>query len=621
MYPSTSENILSVPFTPTGNTIQLLEILAIFGAVLLLYVLFAVLLLLVSKLRDQLHLNQPACYEETAELASELPFRVDIDEEFLATNATLEILVRYLPADQTPLGPSGEAAPESHVFPSSNLTLFLGSLMEPFYAARAEADCPGFHSEATSLIADANAELARLEARVIAQRRRIAGLTYALTPLHKVPAELLAEIFLRVVDSADSDIRAAIVLSAVCAYWREMALQTPRMWTRGLKIDAVAASDQTVAVFTQLLQRSAPHPVDIRLHHKDGGTLKKDVLGAVAEISPRWGRFTTSFDFFRSVRPLHDGGSGEGSAPIDGGWESVSLALPSLTYIRVHCETLGNPIVLSAPRLTEADIAVHKYTNLRDFLPWAQLTTVALLNEKTRGFCAIMDRCTALTTLRLDVVAWRTTQRPQFAGMVTLPFLRVLEVCPVHRSSDGYTFEPFFEHYTFPALEDLQLAMEVEYATDVEAGFVAFLRRSPLLQRLRIHHCDMGPDILGHILHNISAVTTLELYYSRDCVTEAFFEALTHHPQDQAATVAASAQVPLMPRLHTLILEGTCAIYTVDALQGMIRSRWWVDDSDARDSPVARLKHVNVEYSVSLIGEDERFEELEKKLRKEGLDY
>ncbi|KAF7293831.1 F-box domain-containing protein [Mycena chlorophos] len=491
--------------------------------------------------------------------------------------------------------------------------------MEPFYAARAEADSPGFYSEATSLLADAHSELARLEARVIAQRRRIAGLSYALTPLHKVPVELLVDIFLRVVDSVD-DIRAAIVLSAVCAYWREMALQTPRIWTKGLKIDAVAASDETVAVFTKLLHRSAPHPVDIELHHKDGGTLRKDILGVVAKISPRWGRFTASFDFFRSVRPLHDSGSGEGSdsAPIDGGWESVSLALPSLTYICVQCETLSNPIVLSAPRLTEADIAVHKYINLRDFLPWSQLTSLVLLNENTRGFCAILDRCTALTSLRLDVVAWRTTRLPQFAGRVTLPCLRLLEVSPVHRSSDEYTFEPFFEHYTCPALEDLQLAMEIEYNTNVEADFVAFLRRSPVLQRLRIHHCDMGPDILGDILRNIPAVTTLELYYSRDCVTEAFFEALTYHPQEQAATTP--AQAPLMPRLHTLILEGTCGQYTVEALQGMIRSRWWVDDSEARDSPVARLKHVNVEYSVSLFGEDEHFEELEKKLRKEGLD-
>ncbi|KAF7293832.1 F-box domain-containing protein [Mycena chlorophos] len=106
---STGENILSAPFTRTGNTMQLLEILVIFGAVLLLYILFVVLLLLISKLRDQMQFKHESAeymsfIEEDSLEESGSPLRLEVDEAFMSTDVTIEVLVRYPPADPTQLG-------------------------------------------------------------------------------------------------------------------------------------------------------------------------------------------------------------------------------------------------------------------------------------------------------------------------------------------------------------------------------------------------------------------------------------------------------------------------------------------------------------------------------------
>ncbi|KAF8194311.1 hypothetical protein K438DRAFT_1588137, partial [Mycena galopus ATCC 62051] len=106
---------------------------------------------------------------------------------------------------------------------------------------------PTFESQAKILIAASEANIARIESQIRDlehlrnwERGIIARLRMAIAPVHKLPAELLAEIFLYTKDSSKGIaspftpsqrcIRSVHALTHVCAYWRSIAHSTPRLW-------------------------------------------------------------------------------------------------------------------------------------------------------------------------------------------------------------------------------------------------------------------------------------------------------------------------------------------------------------------------------------------------------
>ncbi|KAJ7607581.1 hypothetical protein FB45DRAFT_715317, partial [Roridomyces roridus] len=86
------------------------------------------------------------------------------------------------------------------------------------------------------------------------------------TPIHKLPTELLSETFLLAVDSVRDWLRQVLAISHVCAHWRRLACAMPRLWNRPLGLNLKRASSDTyLSTSKSFLERSAPLLIPITL--------------------------------------------------------------------------------------------------------------------------------------------------------------------------------------------------------------------------------------------------------------------------------------------------------------------------------------------------------------------
>ncbi|KAJ7890391.1 hypothetical protein B0H13DRAFT_2197988, partial [Mycena leptocephala] len=115
-------------------------------------------------------------------------------------------------------------------------------------------------------------DLAGLAAQKPGRQHQLALLWAALSPVARLPAELLVHIFTCCLDSTlhlfydvISPNNAPMVLTHVCSRWRAIALTTPRLWENmSLRLDEDPRS--RASFLPEVLLRSRPHPlfVDIR---------------------------------------------------------------------------------------------------------------------------------------------------------------------------------------------------------------------------------------------------------------------------------------------------------------------------------------------------------------------
>ncbi|KAJ7062282.1 hypothetical protein C8F01DRAFT_127571 [Mycena amicta] len=441
------------------------------------------------------------------------------------------------------------------------------------------------------------------------------------SPIQKLPAELLAEIFLNlvghVVYSHERTIpRAAVRLSSVCMYWRQLALNTPRMWlmpTR-LVLDASKESPRYLSMIKQIIERSSPLPLDITIHGQTRSSPPKPtfppLVAAVVSVAHRW----------REVSSIHV----DIVTPLD------AMGFPAFDHLQyvdlVLDETemppaIGPPssLFLHAPHLRRAHLHLADFGRLP--MPWAQLTQLSLLDQTTTrsGRLQLLDivmQCVSVARMYLHVVAWAETEIPGTGNIVCLEHLLDLDIRPTTDEESIPTFDPFFACFGFPALKILFISMVADEDTYLAMGgaFADFLERSPNLESLTLEYCDMDSALLDRILFAISSssITALTLRYCFDCVTNAFFKRLTYNHLESTS--------PLAPRLHTVNLALVGHDYDEDAVREMILSRWWTDDAlQALPAPplVARWKSIGIHVSSSFYSES--FVSMVSRVRAEGL--
>ncbi|KAE9405577.1 hypothetical protein BT96DRAFT_791989, partial [Gymnopus androsaceus JB14] len=83
-------------------------------------------------------------------------------------------------------------------------------------------------------------EISKLKLQKEAKLVEIVSLQDILSPIRRVPLEILSEIFESACVQDDEDgvflsvrraMRCALVITAVCSAWRKVALATPRIWS------------------------------------------------------------------------------------------------------------------------------------------------------------------------------------------------------------------------------------------------------------------------------------------------------------------------------------------------------------------------------------------------------
>lgn len=95
--------------------------------------------------------------------------------------------------------------------------------------------------------------------------RSIAAWKVVLSPVRHIPCEILGEIFAFCVDvadgtkSTDDPRESPILMSHICSRWRDVALNTPRLWDNLVFLFPNGFPKRAVPILRELVRRSTPH--------------------------------------------------------------------------------------------------------------------------------------------------------------------------------------------------------------------------------------------------------------------------------------------------------------------------------------------------------------------------
>ncbi|KAL1725541.1 hypothetical protein EV714DRAFT_221126, partial [Schizophyllum commune] len=125
---------------------------------------------------------------------------------------------------------------------------------------RAQGDIEEAETQLADLIASTRRTIDTMVQRKSALEEKLLLTKAYLSPMRRLPAEMLREIFFWVFEE---DSRVAWDLSAVCQSWRAIALGMPRLWSKIHFSTTQLASADIVRLW---LERARNHPLDIEIY-------------------------------------------------------------------------------------------------------------------------------------------------------------------------------------------------------------------------------------------------------------------------------------------------------------------------------------------------------------------
>ncbi|KAJ7292757.1 hypothetical protein C8J57DRAFT_1490247 [Mycena rebaudengoi] len=415
-----------------------------------------------------------------------------------------------------------------------------------------------FEKHARELIREAETNIARLDSQIRdleclrdKERGVIASLRMVLVPIRKLPVELLREIFMLSVEHRPSwmivqSIKEILGLSQVCAHWRRVAHNTPRLWTSCLRFrPSKPLSDTHVAGTKLWLERSTPLPLEIDIYSSLETRVIAPLMDTVLSVAHRWKSLELVVQTMDVLEQITPG------------------TLKELDTLSVRC-TAADPYTiitpfLSAPRLRHVELGVPYVRCI--LLPWAQLIHVTLTFALAPHMAVdILSQCTSI-----DLELKLSTE-------------------------DGDSLVPIFQRFRLPALKNLTVDFEQvaeDYGDWPAAAVKEFQLRCPDIEDITITFCTLTSEELKTLLVHAAQLVRLYLEYCRECIDDEFFSALRYSESDP---------VHLAPKLEDLYLEVVGSHFEEESLKTMIKSRWWTDaELLAMPSPpaVARWESVN----------------------------
>ncbi|KAJ6594283.1 hypothetical protein B0H19DRAFT_1225473 [Mycena capillaripes] len=424
------------------------------------------------------------------------------------------------------------------------------------------------------------------------ERSTLARLWFMVTPIGKVPTEILVEIFMhsvqanREVASSHPNFpspctRQALLLSRVCPHWRQIINNTPRLWNSGA-IDVQLARIHTSTAgymfgLKTLLERSGSLPISVSLAQDSGELVAfPEVLTQVTETviqtmvptTHRWKYLKLDAFSFPRLVALTEG-------TFDA-LQSLDIVYEAYMYTQ-HIRTF-----FPAPQLRRLALWIRDGPPDLLLLPWAQLTHLRL-------------RYTSLSvSAEFDTSEWDfgLLEDPP---KTTLLFLETLKVLFDAGDEDIGRVEPFFEPLVLPVLRTLDLTFDPSGVVWSAHTFSAFQCHSPHIAHISLTNCPINSGELITLLRLAPAVTTLKLQYCMECIDDEFLVVMTWDGEDNVE--------PLAPQLRQLDWEAVGDRFSEQHLEAAIRSRWWINDATGRS--VRRLEKVSVRgYGGDSMSED-----------------
>ncbi|KAJ7046484.1 hypothetical protein C8F04DRAFT_1387988 [Mycena alexandri] len=420
----------------------------------------------------------------------------------------------------------------------------------------------------------------------------VARLQAVIAPVHKLPAELLAEIFRFHCDPFPFTIGKVQSLSHVCGYWRRVAITTPRLWTEVPCIELTETpTDAYVAGVKEWVDRSAPLPIHVRLSCRAGADATA-VLGVLLPAAHRW-----SFAAF-DLPSL----SAFSRVPPD--------ALKHLQQLQLQSQD-KNYATLSAFSLAHNlhTLTLNTRRTSRLLMPWSNLEHIKMVVDTAGEALNSLLQCTNIVSARFCMPAW-AADLPDLSK-IKLTTLGRLETLDIIITRDSVFLTPFFVCLALPALKRLSLGLVYELGWSA-VEFTQFQLRSPNIEYLNISYSDIGSEDLMAILRHAPSLLGLDLTSCGYAFDDLIVEALCSSPQ---------GPVPLVPRLHTLEVS-ECEYLQEDTLDALIASRWWTDEQLAAfPSPpkVSRWSHIDINGCSDYRGASPEFKAKLDEYRAQGL--
>ncbi|KAF7339188.1 hypothetical protein MVEN_01996100 [Mycena venus] len=363
-------------------------------------------------------------------------------------------------------------------------------------------------------------------ANLMMQRRRrskeIASLTAVLSPIRRVPPEILAEIFQLCVQTTMASSSAfpdSLPLGQVCSSWRAISHNTPRLWNR---IVFAPHSQNQYTYLLELAGKSLQRPLSITL---DTEEMALPSGCTRPSLTPLWALSSRTINLILHLdhRVLH--------------LPASDCTFPMLTSLTISVTSESSNAVAPVPSLVELlDIfhhapALHHLGLIADFVSprfhvpsqfgWNRLRKLELMVHLSVAQAGdILSHCAQLEKCRIFHLRSRDTDDslPQPMPLSVLPNLRSLGI-RVHVDDGPVSY--LFRRFAFPSLTHL----DVDAFTFSLLDLVDLHARSMFpLQSLHLAAYVTPPEIIPFLC----SLPTLEnVCFKRTIVQNFLFKAFT----------------------------------------------------------------------------------------------
>jgi hypothetical protein len=416
-----------------------------------------------------------------------------------------------------------------------------------------------------------------LQHRVLFNRRQM--LATLLSPVHRLPPELLGEIF-RYCLPCDFDEKGAhnavMLPSHVCRHWRGVALSTPTLWTNIVLRVTNGTFESRAALVTTWFSRSGGSPLSFTLVGREN---VRPILAFLLRYCNRWQHISLHVPF--ETLPCLEAAKGHFQhletmriyaythSDMSYSFDHIFKSVPRLREVSLGCQLIWNNLSHSCAQLTELDAGYASYA-VGDCLSLLQsMRNLQKLRIRMDRGVVEGHRHFALSH---PLVSLRVRGRGMLFDHITLPNLRDLDVGEIDSEWPQSQFISFLERSS-PPLQSFSFGVPAEDGVVWDDNMVQILLHTPSLHSLCLVYtwCGVGG---GSFLERLS-------------------------PQ-----ILDNGQINcLIPKLDTISIRLGCQLDAPDyrALRDMVESRCSLaHNTNARDNlpgPIERIQRVSVECS------------------------
>ncbi|KAF8154894.1 hypothetical protein B0H34DRAFT_799627 [Crassisporium funariophilum] len=377
-----------------------------------------------------------------------------------------------------------------------------------------------------------------------------------LSPIRKLPPEILAEIFLCA--AGDSSVAWPAsgqggmpwLLGNICSYWRTVFLSLPKLWQEfHLKL-GIGEQKGVLELAKTCLHRSGKELLTFSFE-ADTSEMVFAILDVLTLHSERWK--DVSIDVGRLSTCLTSLSGARSRVP---NLQKLHLGTSAM-------DTMSSRVILDtfadAPSLRQ--VSISRLTQPFHFLriPWSQITclTSKFSTFQEGEFSQILRHATNLVSFSTEGerILEVTASQP-----VLLPYLRKLAI-----TNKGSYIAKSFQFLTAPNLKELHLHAITPFNPEQTVAMLA--RSGCKLSHLRLE-ASRDPDALWE--ENIGIVWLLA-----ELPSLVYLDLSVLKSEDDICpriTYRLSASQPLLPNLETLVIEDNYCV-SVHALTEMVASR------------------------------------------------